>query len=177
VIFIGCFSRIVDRLLNFPHPQRIFVFMMKNALRGGVVLGTILLVMATVHAQVDNSDLWRNAPRTSPFHAVRWRDDTPQVQVNEVWYELLALNDVPADQIVAQCKTLDAKDWQKRFEEDLPAVLISLNKEAGQTVTLNLKDLSTQKDQTIKDVPMTKENRQAIWRARHESSATSKGAN
>src|SRR6266516_4302772 len=87
-------------------------------MRKALVSLLTLLLVSTALAQPDlrdrPDDLWRTGPFISPFHAVRWNDATPQVQVDGAWYELISLNDLPADQILAWCRELDAKDWQER---------------------------------------------------------------
>src|SRR5437763_16490276 len=97
-----------------------------------------LLLVSTALAQPDlrdrPDDLWRAGPFISPFQSVRWNDATPQVQVDGIWYELISLNDLPADQIVTWCAELDAKDWQKRFEEDLPEVRVRKGHDPGTSV-------------------------------------------
>ena len=114
------------------------------------------------------SDLWRGYPRLSPFQAVRWRGDVPQVRVGGTWYELLKLDGLPAAKIVATCKVLDDDAWQKRFEEDLVAVLTSMGDKPGDSATLVLKDPSSEKVQTLTGVAMTEDNRDAIRDARQE---------
>lgn len=94
-------------------------------------------------------------PRLSPFEAVRWRGQTPQVQVQGKWYELMAMNGLSANQIVALCQALDDANWQKRFEEDLVEVLMRAGYRIGNRATLELKDLETGQIQVLRDVPMT----------------------
>ncbi len=102
----------------------------------------------------------------SPFTGVRWQEATPQVQVNGVWYELVALNDLPAEQIVGFCQQVAPEDWQRRFQEDLPAVLMLMGHDPGQTAKLDLKDLQTGKEQVMEKVAMTEKNRSEIYNAR-----------
>jgi hypothetical protein len=104
----------------------------------------------------------------SPFTDVRWHGAVPEVKVDKTWYELVALNDAGTGRIVDACKTADAKDWRKRFEEDLVAVLKRIDVTCGETVELKVKDVKSGREQTLERVPMTKENRQAIVRARLE---------
>src|SRR5262245_24985050 len=104
----------------------------------------------------------------SPFTDVRWHGAVPEVKVDKTWYELAALNDVSAQRILDACKAADAKDWRKRFEEDLVAVLKRIDVTCGETVELKVKDLKSAREQTLDRVPMTKENRQAIVKARLE---------
>src|SRR5256885_2095884 len=130
------------------------------------------LLVSTALAQPDlrdrPNDLWRAGPFISPFHAVRWNDATPQVQVDGAWYELIAVNDVPADKIVEFSATFGADTAQKHFEEDLIELLTRMDHKPGATATLKLKDLTSGKEQVLKDVPMTLENRQALWKTRME---------
>ena len=102
----------------------------------------------------------------SPFRAVRWNGDAAEVQVNATWYQLLAVNDLSADQLITAAKSAD-REWQRRFEEDFVALLAYMGHEPGATVTLKLKDLAAQKEETLTDVPMTEENRRAVHRAHH----------
>ncbi|HEX3357704.1 MAG TPA: hypothetical protein VHS31_12105 [Tepidisphaeraceae bacterium] len=116
---------------------------------------TMLLLLASaagqprLDGQIDQTtrenaaQLWRQGPKLSPFSAVRWQETTPQVQVNGTWYELIALNDLPVAQIVNFCQQIDSKDWQKRFQEDLPAVLMLMGTDPGTSVNLALKDLQS----------------------------------
>jgi len=104
----------------------------------------------------------------SAFTDVRWRGDVPEVKVEKSWHELVALDDIRAQRIVDACKAADPKDWKKRFEEDLMAVLKRIDVTCGETVDLKVKDLKSAREQTLEHVPMTKQNRQAIVKARLE---------
>lgn len=110
----------------------------------------------------------------SPFTAVRWNNSTPEVRVGDNWFELLAIDDLPADKIVDTCKLADPKGWQKRFEEDLVAVLNRLNHAPGDIVTLKLKNVQTDSEQTLEHVAMAKENRRKIIEARPKQAETVK---
>ena len=105
-------------------------------------------------------------PAVSPFQAVRWNNDTPEVQINDTWYQLLKFNDIPAEQIVATAKSA-SPIWQLRFEEDFVALLAYMGHEPAATATLQVKNLQTQKDETLTNVALTEDNRDAIYDARH----------
>jgi hypothetical protein len=122
--------------------------------------------------QAQAQELWTNGPKLSPFQAIRWQDATPQVQVNNAWYELVSLNDIPTGDIMTFCKQVQPDDFQKRFDEDLPAVLTLMGHDPGTSVTLVVKDLQTGQEQTLEKVEMTKENRRAILLARNGASTT-----
>jgi hypothetical protein len=107
-------------------------------------------------------------PKLAPFSAVCWKEATPEVKVKDVWYELLAIDDTAAKDIVSFCKDKEGKLWQKRFEEDLVEMMARMGHEPGAKVTLKVRDLEGKKIQVLKDVPNTHGNRQAIWKARNE---------
>ncbi|MGD9636133.1 MAG: serine hydrolase domain-containing protein [Pirellulales bacterium] len=101
--------------------------------------------------------------KKSPFAAVRWNDFQPEVRVDGEWFQLLALDDIPAAEIVAfSRKTYDDK-WQKRFEEDLVELLTRMDHPPGDKVTLVVQTVtSPPQSRTLKNVPLTEENRRAI---------------
>lgn len=108
---------------------------------------------------------WRNHRRLSPFEAVQWKGTTPQVQVRGKWYELVSMDGLSSAQIVARCQALDERHWQKRFEEDLVEVLMRTGHPIGDRTMLEVKDLETGQVRVLMDVPLTRENRDAVWRA------------
>ena len=62
--------------------------------------------------------LAKDAPkRLAPFSGIRWRKDIPEVQVDAIWYELIALNDLPVSQIFTYQKNNRDNDWKKHFGE------------------------------------------------------------
>jgi len=132
---------------------------------------TILLVAAVLvgaHQEGAAQERGKRYAKLAPFSAVRWKDATPEVKVKDTWYELLAIDDTEAKDIVKFCKDREEKLWQKRFEEDLVEMMARMGHEPGEKVTLKLRELDTGKTVVLKDVPNTHENRQAIWQARNE---------
>jgi RNA polymerase sigma factor (sigma-70 family) len=105
-------------------------------------------------------------PRLAPFDAVRWKGDVPIVRVENVWCELVAIDDLPAGRIVAFAKKHYDKLWQKRIEEDLVEVLTGLGQQPGDRVKLTVRDPNTKQVSELLDVPMTHANREQIWLAR-----------
>ncbi len=102
----------------------------------------------------------------APFTDTRWR---PEVQVNGKWYALVAINDIPAEDIVKFAQDTFGPDlWQKRFDEDLVEVMTDMNHAPGPTVKLTLRTLDTNEQVIIEKAPMTHENRQKIWSNRNE---------
>jgi len=105
----------------------------------------------------------------APFSAVRWRDSIPEAQVKGTWYELIALNDVPVEQIVRFCKERYGRIWRKRFEEDLTIALDGMgvwehfDSETG-TGSLTVRRLDTGETVILTNVAWTGDNRMAILR-------------
>lgn len=105
----------------------------------------------------------------APFDAVRWRDSVPEVQVKGTWYELLALNDVPVEEIVNFCKQRYGRIWRKRFEEDLPIALDHMElrehfESENGTGSLTVRRLDTDETIVLTNIAWTSANRQAILR-------------
>jgi RNA polymerase sigma factor (TIGR02999 family) len=108
---------------------------------------------------------WRSHEERSPFDAVRWRDDTPEIELDGTWYELLSLDGVSVDRLVAKCKGDDPSHWRQRFVEDLVAVLGRLDHKPGEYVRLELRDLSTNAT-LARGAAMTVDKRRALRQAR-----------
>ncbi len=101
--------------------------------------------------------------KRSPFAAVRWNETQPEVQVGDEWFTLVALDDLPAVEIVAFSRTTYGERWQKRFEEDLVEVLEGMKHRPGETVRLVVKPVGSEETRTLEKVPMTEANRRAIY--------------
>jgi hypothetical protein len=142
----------------------------------GLVLWVLAVVIGSGRASMAADvppDFWRNYPPVSPFEGVRWRAEVPEVRVAGDWYQLVKIDDLEAAKIVAACKSLDANRWQKRFEEDLAAVLSSMGDKPGETVALVVSDLSTQERKTLTNVAMTRANREAVRRGQSDDQEVS----
>jgi hypothetical protein len=110
----------------------------------------------------------RGFPKTAPWTGVRWRGETPIVQVDGRWWQLVSIEGLRADLVVAFCKQTTSDVWAKRFCEDLVEVLTRmLGREPGEAVALELVDPDTRESTTMARVAMTEANRQQIWRARY----------
>ncbi len=107
--------------------------------------------------------------KVSPFSAVRWVDAGYQVEVRARWYELVSLDNVPVSKLLSFARQAYRDLWQKRIDEDLPEVLAALGHAPRQTVTLELRPLDTHEAVMLANVPMTAENRRAIWEQRRRA--------
>jgi hypothetical protein len=102
----------------------------------------------------------------SPFSGIQWPVQPPWVKVGSKWYELVAIDNTPVTWIVTFAQKIYGNIWQKRFDEDLVEVLTQMGKTPGLMVNLQLRTLdSAHKLIKLDGVPMTRANRQAIWKA------------
>lgn len=131
-----------------------------------IVVSGILLIAY----KIDESTREVQDPlKRSPFSAVRWEEFQPQVKVGEQWYRLVSFDEVPAEEIVAFSRQTYEDLWQKRFEEDLIELLIRMGHPPGDTVKLVVQPLESSETQVLEEVPLTAENREAIWEASQAS--------
>ncbi len=135
---------------------------------GLIGLFAIMLLVVILIETARNSDDEPAHGQKSPFAAVRWQASQPEVKLGDEWYQLLSLNGIAASEIVEFSRqTYDAK-WQKRFEEDLVELLTRMGHPPADSVTLEVQSLDSAEKQTLKEVPMTYANRQAIRNAARE---------
>jgi hypothetical protein len=133
----------------------------------GALVLTLALPAGALAGNAAEDDGVKGFPTLSPFSGVHWSGDTPRVQLGASWYDLVAIDGQPARSIVTFCQGRFHEGWRKRFEEDLVAVLSQMGAGPGETVKLSLRMLDTGRVIEMAHVPMTHENRQAIWRASH----------
>jgi CubicO group peptidase (beta-lactamase class C family) len=107
--------------------------------------------------------------KKSPFTAIRWKESQPEVQLENEWYELVALDAIPVIDIVDFSRQTFGERWQKRFSEDLVEVLTRMGYPPQNEVTLVLRSFATGETLTRTGVAMTEENRHLI-RAANEAS-------
>jgi len=114
-------------------------------------------------AALNDDDLF---PKTSPFEAVTWEDETAHVVVGGETYVLVALDGHAADDVVAFARERFDDRWKKRFEEDLPWLLAEMGHDVGRFCELELERADGERV-TLRRVELTEENRRAIWEAAH----------
>ena len=124
------------------------------------ILAVILVVVAST-----SSLTAEDYAKLSPFGAVHWNaDEPPEVRIDGTWYTIVAIEDVPIDEVIAFCNATWPEGAKKRFNEDLVEVLSRMGHRPNAKVTLKLTELESKKEVTLNDVVMTRENRNAIRR-------------
>jgi hypothetical protein len=102
-------------------------------------------------------------PKLAPYSSIRWHGEIPEVQVNGMWYELVAIDDLRVNQIINFQKNSGDANWQKHFGEDLVEVLSRMHHPVGDTINLQVRTLDGNKTvTTLQNVPMTEENRRSL---------------
>ena len=104
--------------------------------------------------------------RASPFEAVRWKGDLPEVEVGGAWYQLVSLDGIAAEKIIGFAKKEHGDLWQRRFEEDLVELLEGMGHEPKRAVDLSVRGAGSDMLKELKSVEMSEANRNAIRAAR-----------
>ena len=107
--------------------------------------------------------------KSSPFEALRWNGDVPEVMVDDVWYSPVEIQGVEIEAVLDFCRKVHRDRTKKRFGEDLPVVLQSMGHSMPARVDLKLIRLSDGKTVNLSDVPSTRENRDSIWLSNQEA--------
>jgi hypothetical protein len=106
--------------------------------------------------------------RASPFTDVRVDGDAAMVEFRGARYELVSINDASTQAILRSARHRYGFLGEKRFIEDLPEVLAGMGFTRKDTVSLELCD-SKGNRVCVPNAPMTNENRNRVYQARHRS--------
>ena len=98
---------------------------------------------------------------------VRFQGDKVFVKYDGTEFELTAVAGLSTPTLLDFCRRQYKDKFQKRFAEDLMAVLNQMGHtmNADRTVSLALIDPTTGKNKTIERASMTEKNRQEVWEA------------
>ena len=108
----------------------------------------------------------QDAPRKgSPFDAVRWNEQQPQVQVAGKWYVPESIEGVAVSEILTYCQKRWPRGLRKRFNEDLVEAMQGMGHQLPTVVTLVLVEVGSKKRVELKGIAVTAEKRAAIWHA------------
>ena len=134
-----------------------------------VIVAVLLggLAFSGLHRSVQAKRLlaWQTAPRLAPFDALRWHGRAPEAHVNGQWCELIAVDGVPVEQILAADQSPGFTWQQKHFGEDLVELMSRVGHPTGATVALTVRPLPGGEVRVLRDVPMTAANRAAVLNA------------
>jgi hypothetical protein len=111
---------------------------------------------------------WNNASLLiSPFTKVRFEGENALVTYAGSEYQLAAINEVSAAEIMEYARNKYKDQWQKRFAEDLLTVLNNMGHPimSEHSISLTLVDPQTGQSKDIDNAEMTAANRSAIHRA------------
>lgn len=125
----------------------------------------------------------REFAKLAPFTAVRWNESAPDVpgvpdvEVGGEFRRLLAIDGVPAADVVRFCETTyGARRVRKRFSEDLVEVMTRLGRPPGATVDLTLAPQGGSGSPEVVAAPMTAENRARVLRSNAAGDAPRAGS-
>ena len=109
--------------------------------------------------------------KASPFDALRWQDDRPEVRVGDTWYRPLAIDGIEVQAILDACADHWPGQVQKRFGEDLVEVLVGLGWQPSSSVDLLVERPEGGAKKTLKGLEMTLAKREAIRRSTADAPA------
>lgn len=124
-------------------------------------------ILVTTMVGLCVANLMQKPPKLSPFTEVRFEAQKPIVQFRGKTYELVALDEIPAEKIVRASRDNFGDLWGKRFAEDLVEVLWLMGHRPKSAVSLQLRDPKSGQTSTIADAAMTEANRRQIRDARN----------
>jgi hypothetical protein len=104
----------------------------------------------------------------SPFDELRWVGEHPQTEIDGRWSAVTAIDGVEIERVLGACRELNERYWRKKFEEELVAALTKCGRAPGPTVTLRLRGVEGDVEQTLAGVRMTAANVVAL-RAAHNA--------
>lgn len=100
--------------------------------------------------------------KLSPFNAIRWQGDEPEVRVEKDWFKLVSIDGVGTPEILAHCRSQYGNKWRERFAEDLVQVLTEMGHPPDSQVNLVLQPPGSTARVVRDGVQMTEDNRKAI---------------
>ena len=111
----------------------------------------------------------------SPFTEVIFNgdsvNDSVSVEYQQQQYQLVSVSGYSTRTLLEQSRHhfgSRSDQWQKGFAEDLSKLLREMGTPAGDDVSLELKDLQSNRLVSIAHAPMTKDNRQEVWHRRND---------
>lgn len=103
--------------------------------------------------------------KLSPFNAVRWQGDEPEVRVEKEWFKLVSIDGVETPELLAFCRSQYGDKWRERFAQDLVQALTEMGHPPDSQVKLVLQSAGSAAHIVKDGVEMTEDNRRAIREA------------
>jgi serine/threonine protein kinase len=153
------------RLRRFLWRRRVALLLMLTLLISAAWFAQNLTPFSAGQGRLYGKDIM---PETTPFDDLRWNAHRPEVQVEDRWYELLAIDDLNVGLIMEYAKQTAGDSWRKRFSEDLPVVMLGLRTSTLMYADLRLRDIETGTESVVRR-RMRKEPRDAIRNKRSQS--------
>ncbi|MCH9654827.1 MAG: hypothetical protein K0U86_19280 [Planctomycetes bacterium] len=161
-------SRLQTPCISPASPARLAIAMFSLV----VIMLLVVVIVKVINNTAPYTQTGEVYPKKSPFAAVRWQEAQPEVQLGEQWFKLVSLDEIPASEIVAFSQQTYESLWRKRFEEDLVELLTRMGHPPQDKVTLVVQSLTSSETWVRENVPMTEENRSAIYEANQKQETT-----
>ena len=113
--------------------------------------------------------------KSSPFDGLRWSGGQPEVQIDETWYEPVAIDGIAVEEILVICDGW-SPGREKRFAEDLVPILARLEWDGDRMVDLDLRSLEDGSAVRLEGVQMTRGKREALRAARNSRGSAVPGS-
>ena len=145
-------------------------------MRNSLLILSVFLCLPFLGPRCDSELSAQQFRKLAPFSELRWNDaNMPEARVEGKWYGAVKINEIEVEDVIqfALQKYGSLRTVKKRFSEDLVEVFWFMRNpfpdEVPLTVELTLKDLKTGELVVFEDIPMTNENRRALWKANGEA--------
>lgn len=132
-----------------------------------LMLFTFSMILANLLPSV--FALQKYPEKASPFDAIRWVNQQPEVQIGKEWYRPLTIDGVQIEKIIQKCNQRWPGQLQKRFSEDLMELMALMGHSPGNTVSLRLIPIGNSSEVVLEGIPNTRNKRQKLWEANKSS--------
>lgn len=95
-----------------------------------------------------------SSPKIAPFENQRWQDQQWQVKIDDQWFQLRAINEVPVDDISKQLLAQNFQ-WRRAISMSFTKTMKGVNIEIDDTITVDV--INKQGNTQIKEVTLTNE--------------------
>ena len=104
--------------------------------------------------------------KLAPFEAVRWGDESVEVDLGGIKYEVLEIQDLGIGKILDYCREHYKPEWRKAFEEDLVEVLSKMGKPPEFSVKVKLRRLDDGSERVFEQVMLSESNLEMVVKNR-----------